>query len=184
MPASTEPAMSRPSLSVLSRAADGTTASDADLVERFAAGDEAAFAALLRRHAALVRGVCGRLLRCPHDADDAVQATFLVLAKKAGSIDPRSLAGWLYGVAYHVALRARAGAGRRHRHEARVRPHCPADPVCELTLREAQEILDSELAGLPEKYRAVLVLCCLENLTRDEAARRLGWPGGLVKSRL
>src|SRR4051812_21683265 len=128
MPAYTEPAMSRPSLSVLARAADRVTASDADLIERFAGGDEAAFAALLRRHAALVRGVCRRLLICPHDADDAVQATFLVLARKAGSIDPQSLAGWLYGVAYHVALRARASACRRHQHEARVRPRCPADP--------------------------------------------------------
>src|SRR5439155_10879133 len=91
---------------------------------------------------------------------------------------------WLYGVAYRLAIRARADAARRRVRESRVAPKPPADPLADVTVREAQTILDEELARLPQKYRAPLVLCCVEQATRDEAARQLGWSPSLVKSRL
>jgi RNA polymerase sigma factor (sigma-70 family) len=159
--------------------------SDAELLERFTScHDDAAFACLVRRHGSLVRGVCRRVLVNAHDAEDAFQATFLVLARKASSLERRAIAGWLHSVAYHVSLRARASAHRRAKHENNVAPPAPRDPMEEITLREAQAILDEELAQMAEKYRAVVVLCCREGLSRDEAAQHLGWIPSLVKSRL
>src|SRR5262249_21922866 len=95
-----------------------------------------------------------------------------------------SVAGWLYGVAYRLALKARARADRRRDREGRVGPKPPADPLAEVSVREAQAILDEELARLPEKYRAPLVLCCLEGRARDEAAQQLGWTSARLRSRL
>jgi RNA polymerase sigma factor (sigma-70 family) len=161
---------------------------DRDLLRRFARQhDEGAFAALLRRHAAMVYHVCRRTLNHAHDAEDACQATFLVLAARAGSAHWQpSLAGWLHETARRVALKARTAAARRERREvSRVRTTHPAPtPLDEITARELQETLDDELARLPEKYRAPLVLCYLEGATRDEAARQLGWATSTLKQRV
>jgi RNA polymerase sigma factor (sigma-70 family) len=159
---------------------------DRHLLERFTAGrDEAAFAELVRRHGPLVLGVCRRLLRDPNDADDAFQATFLVLARKAGSISNReSVGGWLYQVAHNTALKARLSAAARRRRERRVGARPPADVLDEVTGRELLTVLDEELTRLPKRLRVPLVLCHLEGRTRDEAARELGWSLGTLKRRL
>jgi RNA polymerase sigma factor (sigma-70 family) len=159
---------------------------DQNLLASFLAQrDEAAFAALVERHGPMVWRICRRTLHNGHDAEDAFQATFLVLSCKAGSVRrQQSLASWLYGVALRVALKARKAASRR----PGALPASPAardaDPLAAVSVREAQTLIDEELARLPEKYRAPLLLCCLEGSTRDEAARQLGWSPGLVKSRL
>jgi RNA polymerase sigma factor (sigma-70 family) len=160
--------------------------SDGQLLERFAVHqDEAAFAALVRRYGPLVLGVCRRVLHDTHEAEDTFQATFLVLARKAGAISRRgSVAGWLYQVAYRAALKARTRTANRHRHERRVGRKSPADPLAEVSGRELLGLLDSEVRRLPERFREPLVLCYLDGRTRDEAARLLGWPVGTVKSRL
>jgi RNA polymerase sigma factor (sigma-70 family) len=162
------------------------TPSDGRLLERFArCRDEACFAALVRRHGGLVLGVCRRVLRDEADAEDAFQATFLVLAKKAASIRNReSVASWLYGVAYRVAARARVDAGRRRTCEREAAPRHPGDPLAEVVWRELRPILDEELNRLPEKYRAPVVLCYLQSQSHAEAARQLGWPRGTVAGRL
>src|SRR5262245_47153199 len=159
---------------------------DRELVRRFAARrNEAAFEALLHCHGPTVLSVCRRVLRNLHDAEDAFQATFLVFARKAASLRAAdSVGSWLYGVAYRLALKARTSAARRREHEGRLLKRPPTDPLEEVSVREAQAVLDEELARLPGKYRAPLVLCCLEGLARDEAAQQLGWPAGLLKSRL
>jgi RNA polymerase sigma factor (sigma-70 family) len=161
-------------------------ADDRQLLERFAAGrDEAAFEALLRRHGPMVLGVCRRLLRDPNDADDAFQATFLMLARKANSITKReSVGGWLYQVAYNTALKVKAGAAARQRREGRAGSRLPADPLDEVTGRELLAVLDEELARLPQRQRAPLVLCYLEGKTRDEAAQQLGCSLATLKRRL
>ncbi|HZT79861.1 MAG TPA: sigma-70 family RNA polymerase sigma factor [Gemmataceae bacterium] len=159
---------------------------DQELVSAFAAGrNEQAFEALVRRHGPMVLRVCRRVLGGLHDAEDAFQATFLVLARSARALRRReSVANWLYGVAYRLALRARSDAARRRAREARAALPPVADPLAELTVREAQGAFDEELARLPERLRAPLVLCCLEGLTRDEAARQLGCPPTTLKGRL
>jgi RNA polymerase sigma factor (sigma-70 family) len=156
------------------------------LLHRFAGDrDQAAFALLVERHGPLVLGVCRRVLGTVHDAEDAFQATFLVLARKAGSIrDPDLLGNWLYGVATRIARKARASMHRRQTQERQVSllpalaaPASTADP-------DLGPVLDEELARLPEKYRAALVLCYLQGKTNEEAARLLRWPTGTVKGRL
>ena len=164
---------------------DDAGATDADLLARFLSNrDDAALAALVRRHAPMVWGVCRRLLTRPQDAEDAFQATFLVLVRKAGSISPRGAVGnWLHGVARLTATRLRATNARTARRERQVA--AVPDPVTtdrdDSALRFA---IDAEVARLPEKYRAVVLLCDLQGLTRSEAARRLGLPEGSVASRL
>jgi RNA polymerase sigma factor (sigma-70 family) len=160
--------------------------SDQDLLERFAAGrEEGAFAALVQRHGPMVLSVCRRVLGSLHDAEDAFQATFLVLARKAASIHKReALASWLHGVAFHLASKTRERKSRRHWHEgqaARERA-LQASPVT--AWRELQEMLDGELQRLPAKYRLPLVMCALEGRTHEEAARQLGCPLGTVRSRV
>src|SRR5690349_1578966 len=137
---------------------------DGQLLERFlGAGEESAFAALVRRHGPMVLGVCRRVLRDRHAAEDAFQATFLVLLRRARSLDRRgSVAAWLYTVAYHVALRARAEAARRQRQERVSLPSPEAGPGAAAAWADLQPILDEELQRLPETYRAAVVLCYLE----------------------
>jgi RNA polymerase sigma factor (sigma-70 family) len=160
--------------------------SDRQLLERYAARhEEAAFEALLKRHGPMVQGVCRRVLGGAHDAEDAFQATFLVLARQAGAIGRReSVGGWLYRVAYNTALKAKASAAARRRREQRPDERPATDPLADVTGRELLTALDEELQRLPEKYRAALVLCYLEGLTRDEAAGRLGVSESTLKRRL
>jgi RNA polymerase sigma factor (sigma-70 family) len=160
--------------------------SDRELVARFSAHrDEAAFEALVQRHGPMVLCVCRRVLGNEQDAEDAFQATFLVLSRKTASLRRQeSVGSWLFGIAHRLALKANAAAARRRIHESRVATPSPSDPLAEITVREAQMVLEDELARLPEKYRAPLVLCCLEGMPRDEAAQHLGWPLSTLKSRL
>jgi serpin B len=160
--------------------------SDGQLLERFACRrDEAAFEALLERHGRMVWNVCWRVLANSSDAADAFQATFLVLVRKAGSIAKRdSVASWLYGVAHRVALDARAGAARRRAHEQRAGARAEEGLPVSAEVAELRQVLDEELARLPEKYRAPLVLCYLEGKTNDEAADQLGWTRGTIAGRL
>src|SRR5262245_44728460 len=159
---------------------------DDQLLRRFAAQrDEAAFAALLERHAPMVLGVCQSVLHNLHDAEDAFQAAFLLLARKAGSIHRReAVSGWLYRVAYRLAVRAQANAARRRIHERRAVTMPSTDPVLDLSLREVRAVLFEELERLPEQYRAPLVLCGLEEKSLEEATRLLGGTRGAVKWRL
>jgi DNA-directed RNA polymerase specialized sigma24 family protein len=128
--------------------------SDRDLLRRFAEQrDEDAFAALVRRHGAMVRGVGLRVLHNYQDAEDVCQATFLLLARKVNAVPWRdSVANWLYGAAYHLALQARAVANRRNAHEIKVKPKLPPDALADITVRELQTVLDEELTRLPRKY--------------------------------
>jgi serpin B len=160
--------------------------SDGQLLERFAGQrDEAAFAALLERHGRMVWNVCRRVLANASDADDAFQAAFLVLVRKAGSIARReSVGSWLHGVAYRVALEARASAARRRTHERQGATMPTVEAANKGGWSEVRQILDEELARLPEKYRAPLVLCYLEGKTNDEAADLLGWTRGTIAGRL
>jgi RNA polymerase sigma factor (sigma-70 family) len=159
---------------------------DAHLLERFTAQrDEAAFAALVQRHGPMVLNVCRSVLRHEQDAEDAFQATFLVLAQKAASLrQPEAVAGWLYEVAYHAALRAQADAARRRTQERRTLPVVSADPTLDMTLRDLHRVVHEELRRLPEKYRLPLVLCYLEGRSQDEAASQLGWSKGTLRGRL
>src|SRR5262245_36290311 len=156
----------------------GDQAADRELLRRFSAEqDEAAFAEVVRRHGPMLLRVCRRVLHDGHGAEDVCQAAFLLLARKAPSVRWHdSVAGWLFQTAYRLSLKARATADRRRRHEARARPAPPPDPVAESSARELQAILDEELSRLPDKYRAPILLCCLEGKSRDEAARDLGCP--------
>jgi RNA polymerase sigma factor (sigma-70 family) len=145
-----------------------------------------AFTVLVERHGPMVWRVCRRVLTDPHEAEDAFQATFLVLARQARSIRNRdSVASWLYGVALRVARAARSAAARRRRHEGSYR----AQREVSIEGREPEQadlirLVDEELGRLPEDVRAALVLCDLEDLTHEQAAAQLGWPAGTVKSRL
>jgi RNA polymerase sigma factor (sigma-70 family) len=162
--------------------------SDRQLLERFAAsGDEAAFAAILERHGPMLFGLCRRLLRDEHLAEDVLQATFLVLSRKAGSIRRRdSLASWLYGVAQRIARQARLADAARTRREKRTgeRRGETATHSSDPAWNEILQILDDELQRLPERYRAPLLLCYMEGQTQDEAARQLGWSLSTLRRRL
>lgn len=162
---------------------------DEQLLEKFIADrDAAAFGALVRRHGRLVLNVCRRVLHHEADVEDAFQATFIVLMRNARAIGQRErLASWLYGVAYRIALNARAKASRRHAHEQPVdeaRLHAQGPAAQTADWQDVRPVLDEELSQLPDKYRAPLVLCYLEGKTTNEAARQLGWPVGTVASRL
>ncbi len=160
------------------------------LLERYVTGgDEAAFAALVARHGPMVLGVCRRVLRDERDVEDAFQATFLVLVRRAGAIRDGDLVGrWLHGVAHRVAVRARAHSARRFVHEQSVSEPIEAGggrpASAEVERRELEAIVDDEVTRLPSALRAPVVLCYLEGMTHDEAARRLRWPVGTVRSRM
>jgi RNA polymerase sigma factor (sigma-70 family) len=156
---------------------------DGELLELFVQKkDETAFAALVRRQGPMVLGVCRRVLGNEHDAEDAFQATFLVLARKAASVRPRGrVANWLYGVAYRTALEARRAAARRRAREAKAMPR---QEGTDDAVNDLRQILDEELARLPDRYREVVVLCELQGHGRKEVARELGCPEGTVASRL
>jgi RNA polymerase sigma factor (sigma-70 family) len=159
---------------------------DGQLLERvISRREEAAVAALVRRHAPMVWAVCHRVLRNHHDAEDAFQATFLVLLRKAASIvSSEKLANWLYGVAYQTALNAKETAARRKGKERQV-IDIPEPKVVEPDpWLELQPFLDQELSRLPNKYRIAIILCDLEGKTRKEAARQLKIPEGTLSSRL
>jgi RNA polymerase sigma factor (sigma-70 family) len=164
----------------------GGDVSDASLLRRFAAGrDEGAFTALLDRHGPMVWGVCRRRLAHAADAEDAFQATFLVLVRKAGSIHrPETLGPWLHGVANRVSTRMRSNAVRRRETELLLTDPPAGEAVLDTDRWELRSILDEEVNRLPERYRVPFVLCHLDGLTNEEAARRLGCPKGTVLSRL
>ena len=146
--------------------------------------DGDAFRVLVQRHGAMVWNVCRGLVRNDADAEDAFQATFLVLARRAGSIrDTASLASWLHGVAYRVARKAQAEFARRQKHEpAAARPE--AAPPDDISWREVQAVLHTELSAISERYSAPLVLCYLQGKTQDEAATLLGLSKNTLKDRL
>jgi RNA polymerase sigma factor (sigma-70 family) len=168
--------------------------SDAQLLQRFAVGhEEEAFTVLMRRHGQMVWGVCRHVLRFEHDAEDAFQATFLVLARRAASIRKgESVGSWLHGVANRIAVRAKRSATRRKEQErlarslAGARPGEGATPPLpvDLAVRELQAMLDEEVARLSAKWRAPFILCCLEGRSRAETAVELGWKEGTVSSRI
>jgi RNA polymerase sigma factor (sigma-70 family) len=160
--------------------------SDGELLRRFVARqDPAAFEALVRRHGPMVLGVCRRVLRDAHRAEDAFQATFVVLMHKAPLIgQPERLANWLYGVAARVAGQAKVRAARCWAHERQAVPAPVADPAGEVAWRDLCTVLTAEVNRLPEKYRAPLLLCYWEGKTNGEAARQLGWPAGSISYRL
>src|SRR5579884_3199971 len=159
---------------------------DGQLLECFLSRrDDAAFETLVRRHGPMVLGVCRRVLRNAHDAEDAFQATFLVLARKAASVRPRELVGhWLHGVAYRTALKARGTIARRHTKEEQARAMARIPPSADEAWDELLPLLDQELNRLPEKYRVPVVLCDLEGKRRKDVARHLKVPEGTVASRL
>jgi len=159
---------------------------DGQLLDRFIeAQDENAFEAIVRRHGPMVLGVCRRILHNYHNAEDAFQATFLVLARKARSIRGRGVvAGWLYGVAVKTALRARTSVGRRYAREKQV-PDMPEPQVFPKdNYADLVPLLDQELNHLPEKYRLPIILRDLEGKGYEEAARQLGWLPGTFAGRL
>jgi RNA polymerase sigma factor (sigma-70 family) len=161
-------------------------AEDNELLARFRSRrDGEAFALLVRRHGPMVLSVCQRVLRGHADAEDAFQATFLVLARRAGVVRPGScLANWLYGVAYRTAMEARRAAAVRRVKEQKAAEMKPTsvDPID--VSPELSEVLDRELAALPDLYRSAVVLCDLEGLSRAQAAVRLGWSEGTLSGRL
>jgi RNA polymerase sigma factor (sigma-70 family) len=164
---------------------DGGGMTDGQLLESFITRrDEAAFEVLVRRHGPMVLGVCLRVLRNAQDAEDAFQATFLVLVRKATSIGQRELVGnWLYGAAYRAALEAKAARRRVKERQVSAMPEPEAAPEAEGWL-ELRALLDQELHRLPDKYRVPVVLCDLEGRTRREVAQQLKIPAGTLSSRL
>ena len=173
------------SIDRLFRSGTGIGLSDAQLLERFVLGHdegaESAFNTLVERHGPMVLAVCRRVLNDPHDAQDAFQATFLVLVRRAGTVRKReSIGDWLHGVARRVSAHARADLARRRTVERRavtgsLIAYEPPLPYVDIW---------DEVEYLPNELRAVVVLCYLEGLTHEQAARRLGWPVGTVRSRL
>jgi RNA polymerase sigma factor (sigma-70 family) len=169
-------------------AADGAApaSSDAELLRHFLGErDEAAFTALVQRHGAMVWQVCISALAQREDAEDVFQATFLVLARKAGSVRKQeSLASWLHGVALCLARKVRGRNLRRRSNGGEALDRVAARPMEELTWRELRQVLHEELGRLPEKNRLPILLCHLEGRTQDEAARALGWSLGRLRGRL
>jgi RNA polymerase sigma factor (sigma-70 family) len=165
---------------------DAQERTDGQLLHAFATwNDQAAFAALVHRHGPMVLGVCRHLLRHEQDAEDAFQATFLVLARQAASIRKKDvLASWLHGVAYRTALKTKRDAARRRARERRTTAPPPSDPSWDVAWQEVQALLEEEIHRLPARYRDPFVLCCLEGWSRAEAARMLGLKEATVWTQL
>jgi RNA polymerase sigma factor (sigma-70 family) len=166
---------------------DRAVLTETELWQRYVLhGDQSAFEVLVRRHGPMVLGVCRRVLRNEQDAEDAFQATFLVLVRRASTLrSPQTIANWLHGVARRTALEARSAAARRRAKEAAVVPRMQS--ACDPPVDSCDDVLpalEQELGRLAEKYRIAVVLCDLEGKTRKEAARQLGWAEGTVASRL
>jgi RNA polymerase sigma factor (sigma-70 family) len=163
-----------------------TADGDGALLRRFCeVGDEQAFATLVHRHGPLVQGVCRRVLGDGHAAEDAFQAAFLVLLRRAAALQRSdTVANWLYTVAYRIALRARAHDARRRALEMEMAKQLPVQTADPVPTSELHELLDAELSRLPQRYRAPLVLCYLEGKTNEEAARLLGWTRRSLTGRL
>lgn len=161
-------------------------ASDGQLLECFVSRHEqAALEVLVRRHGPMVWGICRRILGNHHDTEDAFQATFLVLVRKAASIAPKEMVGnWLYGVAHQTALKARATAAKRKKRECQVTTMPEASVKDQEIWSDLEPFLDLELSRLPDKYRVVILLCDLQGRTQKEAARQIGCPEGTVATRL
>jgi len=161
-------------------------ATDSQLLERFVSRrDEEAFAQLVHRHGPMVLGVCRHILRQEQDAEDAFQATFLVLARKAGAIrSAEALPNWLYGIANRLARRMKAAAGRRRTREVALVDSPTSEPEHDTELDDLGMVLHEEIGRLPDKYRIPFVLCYLDGKTNEEAAHQLGCPTGTVFSRL
>jgi RNA polymerase sigma factor (sigma-70 family) len=159
---------------------------DAELLQRFVAErDDVALTLLVRRHGPMIWAVCRRVLRDRHAAEDAFQATIVVLARRAGVIRKRhALASWLHGVAFRVAVRAKAQAATRRNHETRAVAMRRGEALDETTWEELRGILDEEIAALSERLRAPLVLCCLEGKTQAQAAVELRCPKSTLQARL
>lgn len=168
---------------VLAGLSKARESNDRQLLEQFAGGDETAFTALVDRYGGLVLGVCRRVLQHTQDAEDAFQATFMVLAKKAGKIVWQdSVANWLHGVACRIAFQVRREKAR-HQSSERMTDE-PVTAAADPTWSDLKPVLDEELNRLPAKFRLPLILCCLEGKSRDEAATQLGWSVGSLKGRL
>jgi RNA polymerase sigma factor (sigma-70 family) len=165
---------------------EGAGLTDGQLLECFLRNRlEGAFTALVQRHGPMVMGVCCRVLPNVHDAEDAFQATFLVLARKAaGIVPPDAVAAWLHGVAYRTARKAKAMTARRRLKERQFRETRPTATTAKDAWEELQPLLDEELSRLPEKYQSAIVLCDLEGKTKKEAAGQLRCPEGTLSSRL
>jgi RNA polymerase sigma factor (sigma-70 family) len=168
---------------------DWKSLSDKELLGRFFRDKaDAAFSTLVERHGPLVFGACRRILNDANDAEDAFQATFLVLVRKGATLrDPERLASWLYGVAYRTARKVRAKAALRTKSERQAgeMPTKSDDKSNrDMTYEELQAVLDEEISKLPEKYALPLVLCYLEGKTNAQAAAQLGWPEGSISRRL
>lgn len=155
------------------------------LVRFFQMRDDAAFSTLVQRYGPLVYGVCQRILHEAADAEDAFQATFLVLVRKGETLrEPGRLANWLYGVAYRTAHKFRAKAALRTRSEREAGKMATTSEPGAMTYEELQAVLNEEISQLPEKYALPLVLCYLEGKTNAQAAAQLGWPEGSMSRRL
>ncbi|HLN28755.1 MAG TPA: sigma-70 family RNA polymerase sigma factor [Gemmataceae bacterium] len=170
----------------LCEAEDTRDLHDSELLKRFLERhEETAFAILVGRHGPMVLGVCQRILHDSHAAEDAFQATFLVLVRRSAAIRKRgSVGSWLHGVAQRIALRARAQSAAQRDRIRRFDPIPRADTLDELSWQELRTVLDEEIGALAEKYRAPVVLCCLEGKSYDQAARELGWPKSSLANRL
>src|SRR5579862_2150997 len=158
---------------------------DGLLMEQFAAArDQAAFSALVHRHGPMVLGVCQRVLGDVHLAEDAFQAVFLVLVRRAASLGRQPVGGWLYAVAHRIAAKARRQTAVRRGLERRSSPVESAEPLDEVTWQELRGVLDDEIALMPEKYRTPIVLCYFQGKSHQQAAKELGWPKRSLTSRL
>src|SRR5262245_19035022 len=175
----------RAMLSRLNAAFSCSGLSDDDLLQRFIrTRDDAAFSAIVRRHGPMVLGVCRRVLAHAQDAEDAFQATFLVISLKAASLaHPKLLGNWLYGVAYRAALEAKRARRRRKERQVSAMPEIEVAESQDLS-RDVKPLLDSELSRLSEKHRTAVILCDLEGRSLRDAARSLGIPEGTLSGRL
>ncbi len=170
----------------MAEAGQGSPSSDADLLNHFSIhNDDGSFALLVERHGSMVWGVCRRVLDVVQDAEDCFQAAFLVLARKAHTLQKsESLGAWLHRVAYRLALRSQAITARRRTEEGRAAAMNPATSKHEESWKELRAQLDRELEHLPQIYRVPLLLCYLQGKSNAQAAKELGWPLGTVKGRL